>query len=288
MSGFKVSSEADPGFLQADAKGYSLAKGLPYETRKHVVRTPTIHGQMRVNHTNSKGMQQKVVSHVEMAPPTLAQEMGKGFMNLRPMTPSQAVDFVRAQRTLNQEGILFLDNKYNNFGFETVPETGLKRVVVHDPGALVPMNGATPEIRRAQANYLQQKLSAPPDHLVREFRELLPKMQELERLKASVQNNAVLSPAMKKTALDNLQVRIDAHQARMMRPVHEHMGDFHAEFRKHVDYQGMGLKSPDEIPYNVINGFMFERPRHLMRNAHDARQYTQAMLDIQQRLPGDP
>lgn len=77
------------------------------------------------------------------------------------MTPAQHRAFRRAMDKLNDEGFVWLDAKHDNYAFELAPsppaEPGELRLVVVDPGGIVPMKNLDPQAARD----LQRALEDP-------------------------------------------------------------------------------------------------------------------------------
>lgn len=71
----------------------------------------------------------------------------------RSMTAEEAIAYDKGVRELNGKGLVALDLKYDNFGFEPVRDGADElRLVILDPGGIVPVKGGDPAIaRRTQA-----------------------------------------------------------------------------------------------------------------------------------------
>ncbi len=77
------------------------------------------------------------------------------------MTPAQHRAYRRAMDKLNEEGFVWADNKHDNYAFEPAPsppaEPGELRLVIIDPGGIIPMNGLDADAARR----LQRALDDP-------------------------------------------------------------------------------------------------------------------------------
>ena len=280
---FKVTKDVDQVAATLDRNGYAFAKGMSAEVRNQVVRTPTIHGQVKVNYSNELGLDGATISRVEKAPPTLQQRMGDRMMDKRPMTTTEAIDFHTAQRAFNEEGLVWMDNKYNNYGFEPVPGTEYQRVVVHDPGGIVPIKGETAARRREIARDFQRAVSAPPPDLVDQFRIAEVEVVQFERAIESAMS--LPQSPMRTQALQTLYQRLGDARSRMMAPVHAHKRQVAEQFGKHIDFDRLGVNSVYDIPFNTINGFMFERQRLLMRLDENPRAMARAIWEMNELPP---
>lgn len=80
------------------------------------------------------------------------------------MTDGQAAAFDQATRELNKNGYAWMDNHTGNYGFEKVPGTDDQwKVVVLDPGGIVPAKGATLAEKAENAAIIQKRLNVPTD-----------------------------------------------------------------------------------------------------------------------------
>ena len=127
------------------------------------IRIVEQHSQYTVNDPSSP-LNNKVVEVVEKmdqgsAKKVLEAQGGK-------MTSGQAKAFDQASRALNDNGYAWLDNHSGNYTFEKVPGTQDDwRVVVIDPGGIVPMKGGDLTEKAANARAIQQMVNAPGDDL---------------------------------------------------------------------------------------------------------------------------
>ena len=80
------------------------------------------------------------------------------------MTSGQAQAFDAACKDLNRNGYAWLDNHTGNYGFERIPNTEDGwRVVVIDPGGIVPMRGTTLAERAENARAIQSRVNLPTE-----------------------------------------------------------------------------------------------------------------------------
>jgi hypothetical protein len=144
------------------------------------------------------------------------------------MTEGQARAFADATNELNSNGYAWMDNHTGNYGFEKIPgtEDGW-RVVVLDPGGIVPMKGNTLAEKAANAAALQRRLNVPEEGM------------------ADFLNSA--SPGMKQ----NL--------AKVER------GVIFDEFGDTIDAAAMGLDSPYDIAFYPFGTTEFPEVQRLFR-----------------------
>ena len=160
------------------------------------------------------GKNVKVVEKIPIARNQLKKQGGK-------MTKGQAEAFNRATRELNDKGYSWLDNHQGNYGFEKIKGTTDQwKVVVADPGGIVPMKGRTPGAKAANARALQERINNPS----KTFRENNEKFggtpDKVAKSAAIIEREAILK-----------------------------------EWGQHIDYRDMGLKSPNDIGFTPAGGF---------------------------------
>ena len=144
------------------------------------------------------------------------------------MTDGQARAFADATQELNKNGFAWMDNHTGNYGYEKIPGTADDwRVVVLDPGGIVPMKGATTVEKAANATALQNRLNAMDPQL------------------ADMVNSA--SPGFRQNI------------AKMER------GAIFEEFGGTIDAAGMGLKSPYDIAFYPFGTSEFPQVRSLFQ-----------------------
>lgn len=111
----------------------------------------------------SSPLNNKVVEVVERAEQGSAKQVLAA--NNGQMTSGQAVAFDKATRALNDQGFAWLDNHSGNYTFEPMPGGGPDdwRVVVIDPGGVVPMEGANVAEKAANARAIQARVNNPAE-----------------------------------------------------------------------------------------------------------------------------
>lgn len=94
----------------------------------------------------------------------MQQGMAKGMIAKQggQLTEKQAKAINRATQDLNNRGYAWLDNKPDNYTFEKIPGTDDLRVVIVDPGGVVPMKGLDPKKARA----IQRRVNQPTNEFV--------------------------------------------------------------------------------------------------------------------------
>ena len=132
------------------------------------------------------------------------------------MTQGQAEAFDKATRALNDNGYAWLDNHTGNYGFEKVPGTTDDwKVVVIDPGGIVPMQGATTAEKALNARAIQTTLNAPDAQ--------------------TLQLNKQITGAPGKRMIST-EVR----------------GEILQKFGDKIDAAAMGLDSADKVPFYTL------------------------------------
>ena len=99
------------------------------------------------------------------------------------MSDGQARAFDQATRALNDKGYAWLDSHSGKYTFEPMPGGGPDdwRVVIIDPGGIVPMKGATVADKAANARAIQSRINAPEES----FQQLMKYVDKAEdRVKA--------------------------------------------------------------------------------------------------------
>ncbi len=144
------------------------------------------------------------------------------------MSEGQARAFADATNELNKNGFAWMDNHTGNYGFEKVPGSADDwRVVVLDPGGIVPMKGSTLAEKAANATALQKRLNVPEEGM------------------ADFLNTA--SPGLKQNI------------AKLER------GAIFDEFGDTIDAAAMGLKSPNEIAFYPFGTAEYPEVQRLFR-----------------------
>lgn len=144
------------------------------------------------------------------------------------MTGGQSRAFAEATQELNKNGFAWMDNHTGNYGFEKVPGTADDwRVVVLDPGGIVPMKGSTLAEKAANASALQRRINVPEEGM------------------ADLVNSA--SPGFRQNI------------AKLER------GAIFEEFGNSIDAAAMGLRSPHDIAFYPFGTTEFPEVQRLFR-----------------------
>lgn len=101
------------------------------------------------------------------------------------MSDGQARAFDQATRALNDQGYAWLDSHSGNYTFEQMPGGGPDdwRIVIIDPGGIVPMKGTTVAEKATNARAIQARINAPEES----FQKLMKYVEKSEdRIQASV------------------------------------------------------------------------------------------------------
>lgn len=131
------------------------------------------------------------------------------------MTTGQARAFDQATRELNEKGLAWLDNHHRNYTFEKLAGEDQWRVVVMDPGGIVPMKGDTLAEKARNARAIQSRINNP----VEDFKASMTFAEHGER---------------------HVKMMILA----------EERGLILQEHGANIDIQAMGLASYDEVGFN--------------------------------------
>jgi hypothetical protein len=93
-----------------------------------------------------------------------SEDRPEAFRNA--MTKEEAIAYDKAHRQLSDRGLVWLDNKYDNFAFEPHPSPsfpGELRMVILDRGGIVPVKNKDPKI----ANHIQSFVNGGGDAALR-------------------------------------------------------------------------------------------------------------------------
>ena len=139
--------------VQLDKVGRGIITDVSKQTDS--IRVVEQYDQYVVKNTPGSRLNNKVVEIGEnmkqgMAKDMIAKQGGK-------LTEQQAQALNRATKDLNDRGYAWLDAKPDNYTFEKIPGTDDLRVVVVDPGGIVPMKGLDPGKARA----IQKRINQP-------------------------------------------------------------------------------------------------------------------------------
>ncbi|MGE0667793.1 MAG: hypothetical protein AB7O49_14660 [Sphingomonadales bacterium] len=144
---------------QMDRWGEQALNSLPQNIRDNVVSTPKTQEAFAIKAANDNHpFDGGTVRIVGEAPPTFMDQLGG---SARMMTPEEAKALYEGTRAINDNGMVWLDNKFNNYGFQPNQAGGLK-LAIQDPGGIVPIKGATPAERAQRALIFQTAVSNPP------------------------------------------------------------------------------------------------------------------------------
>jgi hypothetical protein len=142
-----------------DDAGYKVIKNL--DPNGEFIEVPTIHRRYEgAEIRTSGGDEAGVITVAEKAPSDF-----KHATDIKTpsggMTPGQAAAYRRGLDKLNEQGFVWLDSKHDNFTFRKVsgPDGDEWRLVVLDPGGIVPMKGRDADAALA----LQRALDSPSE-----------------------------------------------------------------------------------------------------------------------------
>jgi hypothetical protein len=147
------------------------------------------------------------------------------------MTEGQARAFADATNELNKNGFAWMDNHTGNYGFEKTSNTEDGwRVVVLDPGGIVPMKGGSLAEKAANASALQTRLNAPGQETV-DFLQMAQKRQ------------------------GDLKHHI----------INGERGQILEQFGDNIDIGAMGIRSPNDIAFYPFGTADFPEVQRLYR-----------------------
>ncbi|MCC6758934.1 MAG: hypothetical protein IT395_04840 [Candidatus Omnitrophica bacterium] len=206
---------------QLDAAGRQAVESI--QTKNGPIRiaekgTPTM-----VTDPNSP-LNGKIVETVERVKGGSADKL----LNGGPMSQAQAEALDLATRELNNKGYAWMDNHAGNYGFEDMGN-GKLRVVVLDPGGIVPMKGLSLEEKARNARALQQRLI--PEEGTKEFLDMMDQR----------------GPDARKNFVDRERGAI----------MGEHAGN--------IDAAAMGINSPYDIAFYPMGTLGFDNAQALSR-----------------------
>lgn len=126
------------------------------------IRVVEQHKRYEVNDPTSP-LHNKVVEVVELAEQGTAKNVLADTGGV--MSDAQARAFDQATRALNDKGYAWLDSHSGNYTFEQIPGGGPDdvRILIIDPGGIVPMKGATAAEKAANARAIQSRINAPEE-----------------------------------------------------------------------------------------------------------------------------
>jgi len=101
----------------------------------------------------------RAVEVVERAPPDAKKLFKRNHDGL--MSPGQAKAFDRATKEFNDKGFVWGDNKHDNYSFEKLAGEDEWRVVVVDPGGILPIKSSPGRTAAQNARAIQRHINAP-------------------------------------------------------------------------------------------------------------------------------
>lgn len=252
-----------------DKAGYDFLASLPEGVKKFIVRTPEIVREFKVAAANDNALVNGSIRVAQEAPPTF-WDVTRGS---RRMTAAEAETFHKAQRTINDGGAVWLDNKANNYGFE-LGSGGRVRLVVHDTGGIVPMKGNA-ERAAARARVFQRAVSNPPPKWLATYHDA--GKAALDSLNAWRAAQALPPGTPGRAAQINnaeaayrawLDVKIDIPLQYRQKLLNT--------YGKWIDTDRLGVPL-HEVAFNPVNGFEYFKPRHLIANDNTAARLQKAL-----------
>lgn len=243
-----------------DRYGEMIISKLSKWIRDNVLHTPNTVEEFNIVKANNSKYDGGSVRLVERAEhPTFWDSIQH---SPRRMTAQEAEAFYNAQRALNDLEVphVWLDNKSNNFGFDTAADGGL-RVNAHDVGGIVPIKVVDGNVSEAQriAREFQNAVSNPSPEWRRIYSEsreaMLSARAEYAELLRQGASKAELKLAEKKYKLASMDFKDVPFEYR----------DFLMnEYGKHIDLDTLGVSSLDDVSFNPVNGFQYPRQGALL------------------------
>ncbi len=142
-----------------DGVGYKGLEGID----ANVIEVPRVHSSAGLGDGLGKDFSGGSIHVVDEGPAdfkkvaTDGSKTPEGYTKVKPMTGGQAIAFDKAMRALNEKGWVWLDNKYDNYSFRKVGEPDEWKLVIIDPGGIIPIKGLDPK----KARELQQFIDNP-------------------------------------------------------------------------------------------------------------------------------
>jgi hypothetical protein len=269
----KLTRAGDSPYASAlDRAGEAGLQSLPENVKSSIVSTPRTIEEYVIRAANDNAYSGGTVRIVEDANvPTYHQATGN-----RIMTGEEATSFANAQRAINDNGRVWLDNKGNNFGFD--PANNMK-VVIHDPGGVVPIRGTSPAEIAARAREFQAAVSYPSTEWVNRLSGAERAMDQARADLVRLQASGTASATDIARAKDAYNAAYDAYRSVPF----EYRDALMARYGDWIDTNALGVPL-DEIAFNPINGFRQRQPGAMLANDLGADQ-MQAIWDA---LPPPP
>lgn len=231
-----------------DEIGYNLVREIADDD----LGIPTIHSQYPISSSmdipgkdlnNPKNFKDGVMTIVEKGPDDFKRSVDAIGQADGKMTAGQAIAFNRAMRKINDKGYVWLDNKHDNYGFVRKPGTEDEwKVIIVDPGGIVPMVNKNPDI----AAKLQAALDNPGEEILAAYK--------------------IGPDGVPKSG----RGRID-HQKELARLYDRHVDWAEIHQLTGGSYNTLAAKNKTEtFPYSPINGVLYPKTGQLAAAADEA------------------
>ncbi|WP_169544096.1 hypothetical protein [Sneathiella aquimaris] len=143
---------------------------LQNEVDTQFVRGVKVHKTLEATQVGTKFFESNGVRRIEivefMKQGTAEDLMARPEQN-GSLTDGQRIALDQGTRELNRKGYAWLDNKPDNYTFERVVEgKDLWRLVIIDPGGIVPMSGKSAYERYVNAHELQGRINLLEDYMI--------------------------------------------------------------------------------------------------------------------------
>lgn len=256
-----------------DDVGYKFLDSLPKGVKRFIVRTPKVMREYKIAAANDNALVNGSIRIAQEAPPTF-WDLTQGT---RGMTAREAEMFRKSQRTINDGGYVWLDNKANNFGFELTRD-GRLRLVIHDTGGIVPMLGEG-KLAVLRAKAFQRAVSSPPAAWLKRYEQAAQAVAE--NLAAWRRANAMPEGTPGREAFMNQAEKAyrNALAAKTDIPFH-YRESLLKTFGSWIDTGRLGVPLKD-IAFNPVNGFEYPKPRFLIANDNTPASLQKALKTVE-------
>ncbi|MGE0668798.1 MAG: hypothetical protein AB7O49_19760 [Sphingomonadales bacterium] len=234
---------SSPYAAALDKAGEAGIASLPKHVQDTVVSTPRTLEDIPIRAANDNAYAGGAVRIVEDAGvPTYWQAQKNSLMS-----KAEAESFVKAELAINDNGRVWLDNKSDNFGFDPAKNN---KVIIHDPGGVVPIKGSSAAEISARAREFQAAVSYPSTDWVNRFTAAETKANQAYADLHKVKKSGTATQAQ----IDAAQRAYDQANDAYKSVPFEYKN---ALMRKYGGWIDTGeLKVPlDEIKFNPVNGF---------------------------------